>query len=126
MVNIENIDNPENTINDNEVFESELKDSSELSIQDILVSLISDKENLTLKTEIHNPRGITALSLLKEYFKGIKCSVTANIIGKLIDVYLEYMVSYNRKSRKEIIKALSSWIEKEYSQGQNRLLIGQE
>lgn len=126
MVNIENIENLDETINDNEVFESEMKDSNEMSIQDILVSLISDKENLTLKTEIHNPRGITALSLLQEYFKGIKCPVTAKIIGKLIDVYLEYMVSYNRKSRKEIIKALSSWIEKEYSQGQNRLLIGQE
>ena len=126
MVKLENIDNLDETINDNEVFENEFQDSNDISIQDILVSLISDKQNLTLKTEIHNPRGLTALSLLQEYFKGIRCSITARIIGKLIDVYLEYMVSYNRKSRKEIIKALSSWIEKEYSANQNKLLIGQE
>ncbi len=123
---MESIENIDDTLNDQEVFDKELKDSDNSSIQQILISLISDKRNLTLKTEIHNPKALASLNMLMRYFERINCPITASVIRKFIEVYLEYMVSYNRKSRKEIIKALSSWIEKEYSQNQNRLLISQE
>ena len=39
------------------------------SLNQILVSLISDKKNISLKTELHNPKGLAILDMLSEYFK---------------------------------------------------------
>lgn len=81
--------------------------TDDTTIQQILISLISDKKNLTLKTEIQNPKGLASLYTLKEYFISIECPITAKIINSFIDIYLEYMVSNKRRSRKEVIHAIS-------------------
>ncbi len=115
----------DNELHDSEVL-NELKDSTELSLQQILVSLISDKKNLTLKTEINNPRALACLHVFMKYFKQIGYVHTSKMIESFIDIYLEYMVSNDRKSRKEVIKALTNWFEKEYSAKSNKLLISQD
>lgn len=115
MKHDDNIDDNINDYKKDQQVYDEMDESEDISLQQILVSLISDKKNLTLKTEIHNPKALASLYVLKEYFKTIECKQTAKLIDSFIAIYLEYMVSYNRKSRKEVIKAVSSWIEKEQS-----------
>lgn len=91
------------------------------SIQHILQSLISDKGNISLKTEINNPTALALLNLLGKWFKSKGYTTSFKTIDSFIQLYMEYMVSNKRKSRKEIIKALSSWIEK-LSQNPEQLL----
>lgn len=95
------------------------------SLQDILISLISDKSNITLKTEIHNPLALTLIKMFGGFFERKGYTITANYIEMLINTYLEYMVSNKRKSRKEVIKALSSWMEKYDVNNQGNLTISE-
>lgn len=111
-------------INDKEVFD-EFTKSSDLSLHDILVSLISDKTNISLKTEIHNPKALTFLFMFKEYVKTKGYEKFSDFLNSSINIYMEYMVSHNRKSRKEVIKALSSWYEREFASGTNQLNVKQ-
>lgn len=85
----------------------------ETSLNQILISLISDKKNISLKTELHNPKALAILSMLSDFFKRKKYLVTSAVIDKFIETYMEYMVSNKRRSRIEIIKALTAWFEKE-------------
>ena len=91
------------------------------SIQHILQSLISGKGNISLKTEINNPTSLALLSLIGTWFKGKGYIKSSKTIESFIQLYMEYMVSNKRKSRKEVIKALSAWIEK-MSQNPEQLL----
>lgn len=88
-----------------EDIESEFQEDSDITLQQILNALISYDKNLDLKTEIHRPKALSALNVVKQYLdqKGFKNS--ADTIDLFIDVYLRYMVSYKRQSRKEIVKA---------------------
>jgi len=105
---IEEIDNP-----DANVLDDEFETIQEIpSIQEILLSLISDKTNLTLKTEIHNPKALALIKMFSNYLEQRQYPKSSQFISNFIDIYLEYMVSKDRESRREIIKAISSWIER--------------
>lgn len=99
---------------DAEIIEDDLKPSlDETSLNQILISLISDKKNISLKTELHNPKALAVLSMLSDFFRRKKYLITAGVIDKFIETYMEYMVSNKRRSRKEIIQALTAWFERE-------------
>lgn len=85
----------------------------ETSLNQILISLISDKKNISLKTELHNPKALAILSMLSNFFRRKEYNITAGVIDKFIETYMEYMVSNKRRSRKEIIRALTAWFERE-------------
>ena len=98
---------------DAEVYENDLKPAvDDLSLNKILISLISDKKNISLKTELHNPLGLSVLNMLADYFESKDYPISAGILRDFIETYMEYMVSYKRKSRKEVIKALTGWMDK--------------
>jgi hypothetical protein len=116
------IENP-----DADTIETDLKPAiEETSLNQILISLISDKNNISLKTELHNPKALAVLKMLADYFESKDYTITAGVINGFITTYMEYMVSHKRKSRAEIVKALSSWIEREERNKQNstNLMIG--
>ena len=85
----------------------DLSESNEISIQKILINLLDGKKNLDLKTQIDKPKELASLVSLANYLKQHKYPISYNTIMKFITTYLRYMVSYNRMSRKEIIKALT-------------------
>lgn len=82
---------------------SQLKEEKAIGI---LNDLINAKENLDMKTEINNPLSLSALKTLSHYIKKRNLNITSYYINYFIKVYLRYMVSNKRRSRKEIVNAL--------------------
>ena len=91
--------------------ENELREiipTSDISIQKILNNLLDAEKNLELKTHIYKPKQLTSLVILGNYLKNLGLIKSAKIIETFTKTYLEYMISYKRLSRIEIIKAISS------------------
>ena len=90
----------------------DLEEVSDVSIQEILINMLDGTKNLDLKTHIHKPKQLTGLVVLSSYLKSNQCKVSSNILDAFILKYLRYMVSFDRLSRIEIIKAISSALER--------------
>lgn len=84
-----------------------LSRDTEITIQQILNSLMDGKKNLALKSHIYKPKKIATLKVIAKYLKGIGYLISAKLVKDFIKFYLEFMVSYNRLGRKEIIKAFT-------------------
>ncbi len=82
--------------------------TNDITIQQILNNLLNSDKNLALKTEINKPKKLAILLTLAKYLKSQKYIKSHNLIIGFIDTYLIYMVSNKRKSRIEVIKALSN------------------
>ena len=90
----------------------EFLSTNEISIQQILNNLLNSDKNLSLKTEIYNPKKLAILYTLGIYLKNKKYPKTAKLINDFINTYLKYMVSNKRKSRNEVIRALAPLIQR--------------
>lgn len=76
------------------------------SFERILNNLLNP-EQITTKTEIQRPLNLSKLYTFARWLENEKLEKSAQIVDSFIDIYLEYMVSNQRKSRKEIIQALT-------------------
>lgn len=68
---------------------------------DILNNLLS-KDDIETKTHIFKPKKIAVLNIVADLLKSFNLPKSSAIIERFIELYLIYMVSYNRESRKEI------------------------
>ena len=91
----------------------ELSEVKDVSIHEILSNLLDGEQNLDLKTHIFKPKQLSALFVLGSYLNENGAKHSSGVIAEFLQVYLRYMVSYNRLSRIEIIKAVSALIKKE-------------
>ena len=91
----------------------ELSEVKDVSIHEILSNLLDGEQNLDLKTHIFKPKQLSALFVLGSYLNENGAKHSSGVIAEFLQVYLRYMVSYNRLSRTEIIKAVSSIIQKQ-------------
>lgn len=91
----------------------ELTEGNDISIQQILNNLLDGKHNLDLKTQIIKPKVLASLKVFAELLGKLKYPKSERVIESFIKTYLRYMVSFERQSRKEIIKAVSSLFEAE-------------
>ena len=73
-----------------------------------LVSSLTKKEDIELKTEINHPMEISQLKLFGEWAENKGFIGSKKLIDDFIIDYLKNMVSYQRKGRIEIVKAISS------------------
>ena len=113
------IDNP-----DSKTLNNIIKPSVEIpSIQQIVLALISDKDNIELKTEIYNPLAMTLIEMFGKTFKQKGYLKTDLFIESLIFIYRLNMVSNKRKSRIEVEHILSSWMEKIKTDDQLKLMV---
>lgn len=87
-----------------------LTDFSEDSIEKILGNLLTDN-NIELKTEINNPFALSVLKTIQKYLKEKKLQKSSGFIKIFIKYLLKYYVSYERKSRTEIVDAVKGMIE---------------
>lgn len=92
--------------------QDDLTEINDLTFKEILNNLLDD-ENLELKTHIFKPKQLASLNMFADLLELYKFPKTSGVITKFIKVYLTYMVSYKRESRKEIIKALTHLLEDE-------------
>lgn len=100
------------------LIDNPLKDLSKdkkITLQQILNNLLDGKENLELKSHIFKPKALAGLKGLANYLEILGYPKSSGIIKSFIRSYLEYMVSYKRLSRIEIIKAFTYSNRKESS-----------
>ena len=83
------------------------------SLQKILNNLIQDDDNIDLKTHIFKPKQLAGLIVIQEYLKSIELTQSSKLIKTFMKHFKRLMISYKRLSRIEIIKAISSMLEKE-------------
>jgi len=85
---------------------------SNINIEQILNNLINSDKNIALKSEIYNPKKLAILLTYANHLKSYKYMKSYKLIIGFIDAYLKYMVSNKRKSRIEVIKALTNLVQK--------------
>lgn len=93
--------------------DDDMEEILEESLQDVLLDLQDSSKNLELKTHILKPKDLASLKILSKYLKSLGLFGSSELIKKFIKIYFEYMVSFNRESRKEIIKAITGMLERE-------------
>jgi len=84
---------------------------SDITYQQILNSLLDGSKNLDLKTHIESPQKLAGLNILEKFSNELKLNETSRILRKFLRIYLRYMISYKRESRKEIVNAVRSMFE---------------
>ncbi|QYW08123.1 hypothetical protein 15570_00026 [Lokiarchaeota virus WyrdV1] len=82
-------------------------DDDDLTFEKILNALLDGKKNLDLKTHINKPKQLAGLKIVENVLKDSNCRKSSGIINAFTQKYLRYMVSYDRLSRKETIRAIS-------------------
>lgn len=85
--------------------ESEFQEDADITLQQILNALITHDKSLDLKTEIHQPKQLASLKVVAKYLEAKGFKKSAGTIDLFIETFLKYMVSYERQSRSEIVKA---------------------
>ena len=88
-------------------------EAHDISLQQILNNLLDGSKDLDLKSHIFKPKQLASLNILADLLNRLKYTKSNKVIIDFINIYLRYMVSFDRLSRKEIIKALSNLAEKE-------------
>lgn len=73
-----------------------------------VLSILLDDSNLELKSHIVKPKHLSILKVLAQYFKSFGLKKSSEIIENFITIFLKYMISFNRLSRKEIISAIQN------------------
>lgn len=91
----------------------DLKEITETSLNDILMRMLEGDKDLDLKTHIISPINLARLKLCSDFLKMEKLPKSGELISKFITTLNRYMVSFDRLSRTEIIKAISSLLDKE-------------
>jgi len=92
--------------------ESDFSPIEEQSPMQILNSL-QDKENVEMQTEIQQPLNLTRLETLAKWCGDEKAPDSKATLLDFVNDFRINMVSYDRKSRKEIITALTESIKEE-------------
>lgn len=99
-------------MNENGIF-SDMVEANDISLQQILNNLLDGSKDLDLKSHIFKPKQLASLNVLSDLLKRLEFKKSSKVIMDFIGIYLRYMVSFDRLSRKEIVKALSNLVEKE-------------
>ncbi|MHA1341037.1 MAG: hypothetical protein ACTSO2_13775 [Promethearchaeota archaeon] len=73
----------------------------------ILNDLINADKNLDLKTEINKPLGWSSLKLIEDYLGNFGLEYSQYILQLFTEYSFRYKVSKGRRSREEIIRALT-------------------
>ena len=71
--------------------------------------MIQSDKNLDLKTEIDKPFKFSALKCYSDFLRQNNLIESAQVIETFMSDSFRYLISKSRKSREEIIKALSSY-----------------
>ncbi len=91
----------------------EMDEDNDISLNQILNNLLSAEQNLELKSHVFRPKELAVLDVLANDLKSKGLPISSKVLKDFINMYLKYMVSFKRLSRKEVIKALSSMIPEE-------------
>jgi hypothetical protein len=82
------------------------------SVEKILAKLM-DSEDIALKTEYPKPINVARLSLLAKWLEQEQMVDSAALVREFVKYYSENMVSFGRKGRGEIVRALQERLHEE-------------
>jgi len=82
--------------------------NSDISDNQILVDLISKSDNINLKTRIYNARDFTMLNVIAKILEKFNLNEAAKTLSLFNDLYKEFMISENGKSRQELVNVLAN------------------
>lgn len=94
----------------------------DIGVQEILNVLLEGDTNLDLKTHVIKPKQLAALYTLAEVLGVSNFPKSSELLHAFIEQYLRYMISYKRLSRGEIIKALTTVIQEDNTEGFKKLM----
>lgn len=94
----------------------------EMGVQEILNVLLEGDINLDLKTHIIRPKQLAALDTLAEVLQVSNFPKSSQLIKDFINIYLRYMISFKRLSRGEIIRALTTVVQEDNTEGFKKLI----
>lgn len=83
----------------------------ELDLNEILNNMIDGTKDVDLKTQILKPKQLASLKILSDFLSSNNLTLSDNIIKEFLEIYFRYMFSFERQSRKEIIRAISYQME---------------
>jgi hypothetical protein len=86
----------------------DLMASDELTAEKILQYLLTSDKHLALKTHVMDPTGLAIYRAFLQHMRNMKLPKSEKVMKEFLLAYLEFMVSYKRLSREEVIKALTS------------------
>ena len=95
---------------------------SDMGVQEILNVLLEGDVNLDLKTHVIRPKQLSALYTLAEVLETCGYVKSSELLHAFIEQYLRYMISYRRLSRGEIIKALTTVVQEDNTEGFKKLI----
>lgn len=89
-----------------------------------IIKSLLNPENVELKTELPNPQAVTALTIIGKWCENEGCTRTADLIEGYLTRYRIDMVSNRRKSREEVVNAISD-LRKQRLDMRSRMFGGQ-
>lgn len=105
------------------VFE-DMFSTEDLTAEKILNLLIESDKHLNMKTHILNPLEFSILDIIVIHLRQKKMVKTARMLENFLKADKEYMVSWKRMSRKEIIDALIAMREQKTGASLTQKLLG--
>jgi len=75
-------------------------------LHEVINRLMSGDKDIDLKSEIHKPRELSVLNVIRDYAKEFNFKKAASILENFKISYLRNMVSANRMGRMEIVEIL--------------------
>lgn len=87
---------------------SDLMASDEITAEKILQYLLTSDKNLSLKTQVNDPVALAIYRSFMIHLQSMKLKKSSKVMKEFLVSYLEFMVSYKRQSRDEVIRALTS------------------
>jgi hypothetical protein len=79
----------------------------DLTFEKILNALLDGDKNLDLKTHINKPKQLASLKIIENVLMSAGCNKASGLVDAFTKKYLRYMVSFQRMSRTETIRAIS-------------------
>ena len=83
-------------------------ENEEADLQKKIVEQLLNDENLDTKTELRKPLRWSCMNSIKDFIEEHKLPKSADILKEFINVSFKYLISNERKGRKEYIEALNS------------------
>jgi hypothetical protein len=81
-------------------------DSAKFDAQQEIISRLLDDTNLETKTELDKPLRFSCLSIIQETLKDNTLNKSSLILEHFLKFSFKYLISHDRKGRKEYIEAL--------------------
>lgn len=97
-----------------------LKKGGGSTANELLNGMVTEDENLALKSDVDNPLALNVLNMVKDYLKTNKMNKSSTLLDGFITGYLRYRIPYKRMSRKEMIEGITAVYKYEMAQQKQR------